>query len=146
MTALSFVVNDNHYMFDISDVNSIIELETASVKPMPDSPDFLLGITQHRNRAIGVLSAAVLFGQSQSINTTFKSIVIVKGEEQYAVVVDEVQGVRSIEDTSIQHSVAADVNPYASSVFNDGETLYLIIDVTQLIDFKNIGGTHVQEN
>ena len=137
---LSFDINSKLYLFNISQVHSIIKKQVNDIRPLPESPPFFVGLTQLRESTIGVMCASALFDNKRLTVKDEYDVIIVKtsNEELYGIIVDIVHGVKNIEPEQLtENTMMGQLNPYILKVYNDSENLHLLVDVNRLVEIKN---------
>lgn len=146
---LSFSVKNQSYLFDIKDVNSIVEKEFHEIRKIPDTPEYFVGVTQLREKTIGIIDCNYLFNNTKTETDKKIKVIIVysESEELYGIIVHDVNGVIEIpEDSSIkQDAISKELNQYVVGIYQKGEEIQLIIDVNLLINFKKINVSYVKK-
>lgn len=144
---LSFNVGTELFLINIEQVNSIIKKESKDVVPLPEAPKFFLGLSQLREKTIGILSAAILFDKEFTQKEEL-DVVIVKtqSDELYGVVVDAINGVINVEPSELQtNDMMSKLNQYVLNVYRDENGLYLVIDANRLVEIKNVKGVEYED-
>lgn len=130
---LSFEIKNQLYLFDIEDVNSIIEKHPDEISRVPDTPKYFLGITQLREKTISVIDSNLFLNKEKVGTNGDLSIIIINQESDklYGIAVDRVLGVLEIPKDSLakKDSIFDKINPYIKGVYQDKENIQLIIDV-----------------
>lgn len=138
---LIFTVGDDSYMFNIKGVHSIVKKKVGEIRSLPESPDYFLGLTQLREKTIGVISASKLF-EKKVESTEEYEVIIVNGEDEdiYGITVDSVIGVKNIEDVQdiANNLLSSQVSKYIDKVYHEEGEIYLILNLQKLLDFKNL--------
>ena len=98
---LTFHVDDGDYGVEISYVTEIIEM--PEITPVPQTPDFIKGITNLRGTITPVIDLRLRFGHDESEYTDHTCIIVLSMNDiSVGIIVDEVQDVAVIEDENIQ--------------------------------------------
>lgn len=138
---ISFSIFDKLYLMDVNDVHSIIKKKKEEIKSIPEAPDYFLGVTELRDKIIGIISGNMIFDLKKRKDKIdeYYIIIIKYNKELFGLVVDEILDIKQIDENNLQSNfVINQLNTYSSSVYNDGQKLYLVIDVERMIESKNI--------
>lgn len=137
---LTFMLGDNEYGVEILRVQSIQGWKSAT--PIPNSPDYVLGVTNLRGAVVPIVDLRRRFNlESKDFGPTTVVIVVrVDGLEQNRIVgmvVDGVSEVYSVERRSIQP--APDVGENVDLKFVHGlstmnDRMLILLDIDKLLD------------
>ncbi|MBI3610096.1 MAG: purine-binding chemotaxis protein CheW [Nitrospirae bacterium] len=98
---VSFKVDDKQYAIDITKIIEIIYYKKAT--PLPQSPEFIEGVVDLRNRVIPVLDLKKRLQLLSKTDRRPNHILIVRVHDKtIGIVVDEVQQVLSVDEGQIQ--------------------------------------------
>ncbi len=109
-----------------------IAIPASRVTPMPNMPDCVLGLLNHKSRVIWVIDLAQLLGlQTQVLTMQQYNIAIIRiGKKPLGLVVPEIKGiVRFTKETMISPigEVLPELTPYLCGCFTqDQETLWVL--------------------
>jgi len=136
---LLFEINSNHFTFVVKDVNSIITKKSSEIRHVPDMPSFIKGLTQLREKTIAIIDLSNLFFSKKNESQEYTIIIINYKNDLFGIIVDKVHNIKNIEDTEIQDSFfVKDFNKYIRGVYNEGETMWLIIDIEILMSIRKM--------
>lgn len=97
-----FKLNDGEYAFDVKIVREAIKEDEKDIKPVPNVPEFIKGITNVRGKAIPVID---LEKKLELEERASKYMIIVEIEESTAaILVDDVEEVKSIEKKKMKQA------------------------------------------
>ena len=137
---LTFLLGDEEYGVEILRVHGIQGWDSAT--PMPNSPDYVLGVTNLRGAVVPIIDLRRRFGmESREFDRTTVVIVVrIEGVNQDRVVgmvVDGVSEVHSVEKSSIQAApdFGGDIDAkFVSGLATIDDRLLILLDVDRLID------------
>lgn len=137
---LTFMLGDEEYGVEILRVHGIQGWDSAT--PIPNSPDYVLGVTNLRGAVVPIIDLRRRFGmESKEFDRTTVVIVVnIKGVNQdriVGMVVDGVSEVHSVEESSIQPApdFGGDIDArFVCGLATIDERLLILLDVDRLID------------
>lgn len=137
---LTFMLGSEEYGVEILRVHGIQGWD--SVTPIPNSPDYLLGVTNLRGAVVPIMDLRRRFGmESKEFGRTTVVIVVkiegIKQDRIVGMVVDGVTEVHSVEKSSIQPApdFGGDIDAqFVSGLATIDERLLILLDVDKLID------------
>jgi len=137
---LAFNTNTRLYLFSIDQVHSIIKKKSETIRYVPEVPPYFTGLTQLRENTIGIIDASMILDAKRHPFAEEYNIVVVHcGQETYGILVNEVIGVKNVEEDEIKiNNFVSEVSTYVDGIYNDDDTLYLIVDANRFINVKQI--------
>lgn len=120
-------------------LNSALEIiQLSEITPLPNLPEWILGICNIRGEIISVVDLKKFF-QIQA--TGFKSgnqIVVIRNKAlKLGIVVDKIRGLLSVDpsDPGLQESILTEekISPYISAVFASEDEIVHLLDVEKLL-------------
>lgn len=141
-------------LVDIGELKAALELQrvqevvpAATLSPLPEAPDWVLGTLNLRGRSIPVVHVAHRLGGAPRALALSDLIVIVRTESGLAgLVVSQVgavQVIRAHADKSILETPHA---PYIVGSWSDGTTARLILGVSELFRHTDLSALALHEN
>lgn len=116
------------------DVQSVIEL--GSITPVPQTPDFIAGITAMRSQALTVIDCRRALGFNASDwNTDPRAAVVSVGGYSYALMIDAIEDITTSigEPGQITGGFGADWSRVATGMIETSDGPALLIDLAALI-------------
>ena len=100
---LTFAAGDEHYGFYILDVSDIIEMPEVPV--IPTAPDFVLGLMNHRGKAVPVMDLRLRLGLPEGDYDERSCVIVIEINTMLCgLAVDRVSDVETIPPESIAAS------------------------------------------
>ena len=133
---MTFNIDSEEYGLEISSVKEIIEM--VPITRVPDSPDYVEGIINLRGDIIGVLDVRKRFSKIPKPYDAQTCIIVVEHEEYVlGLIVDSVNEVATIAESSIAAPPNAKLNHYNQYIrnigrINDNEVV-LLLDLEKLL-------------
>ncbi len=135
MQYIGFTMNNNEYTIPILKVQEIVNLPRLT--KLPQVPHYIEGITNLRGRIIPIVNLKKLAGfGGDSIGE--KVIVVTTGRITFGVLIDEITGVITIEDSSIEPPTDFNTSEIVSGVAKVGEKLLVLLDTRKLIPLEDM--------
>ncbi|MCL4458275.1 MAG: protein phosphatase CheZ [Nitrospirae bacterium] len=138
MQYIGFIMNKNEYTIPILKVQEIINL--PQVTKMPQSPNYIEGITNLRGRIIPIVNLKRLVRLNGGDSAGEKVIVVTSGRVTFGVLVDGITGVVDIEDSEIEPTeniMKANIEQ-VSGVAKVNDRLITILDTKKLIPMEDM--------
>ncbi|MBI5212778.1 MAG: protein phosphatase CheZ, partial [Nitrospirae bacterium] len=138
MQYIGFIMNNNEYTIPILKVQEIINL--PQVTKMPQSPNYIEGITNLRGRIIPVVNLKKLVRLNGGDSVGEKVIVVTSGRVTFGVLVDGITGVVDIEDSEIEptENIMKAHIEQVSGVAKVNDRLITILDAKKLIPMEDM--------
>ncbi|HAK87947.1 MAG TPA: hypothetical protein DHV16_01005 [Nitrospiraceae bacterium] len=138
MQYIGFIMNNNEYTIPILKVQEIINL--PQVTKMPQSPNYIEGITNLRGRIIPVVNLKKLVRLNGGDSAGEKVIVVTSGRVTFGVLVDGITGVVDIEDSEIEptENIMKAHIEQVSGVAKVNDRLITILDAKKLIPMEDM--------
>jgi len=134
---LAFKLGDDLFMLTINNVHSIIQKENKEIRPIPNSPDYIAGITSLREKALLIINGQLLFNKPFEQKEEYVIIVLKDETSNIGLIVDQVIAVMQIDEDKIQTKNSF---IYSSSitqgVYLDKENMYLVLDPEKVLQLK----------
>jgi len=143
MRGLSFLVNDEYYVVDVTLVHKVAR--KLSVTPVPSAPDEVIGIANLKGRVVTVLSLFQLLGHIERRNKKYNSraikAVVFKtlfgSDDQLGLFIDKPGNLVDIDDNNIRlpsFPIGADDSFCISGISEVDNRLYRIINIDLIIN------------
>ncbi len=130
-----FLINKEYFGIDISNINSIIQM--PNITSVPNGPEYLLGMTNVRDRVIPIVSLHKRMNYGEECVTKDSRVIILnlENDELMGVVVDDVKEVIKIANDEIQDSspFVKKEESFISGVGRKENNLISIFEVSSLI-------------
>lgn len=132
---IAFNLGDEEFGADINQVREIIRV--GSITPIPDSPNFIKGITNVRGEITVVVDLKERFFLSRKKEVESKHIIITEQEKNlFGLVADEVTEVLRIPETEIKSTpelVTRIDRTYVSGVITLEDRLIILLDLAKVL-------------
>lgn len=141
---LVFKLNDNSYAVPLSDVKEVIGLPT--MVPVPQSPNYLLGLINLRGRVISAIDLKTKIGMGKGHDVKRPAMILIEGNVTVmGCVVDAISEVLSIKEDEIERHVKENVPVTSSYIqgiarFKD-KPMILLLDLKKATDLGEYGKT-----
>ena len=101
---LEFLIAGERYAVDTASVREVYPLK--EITPVPGAPGFVLGVISVRGRICSVVDLGQIFGLTPGERGTEAMAVVLRGPKmEFAIVADEVAGMRRISTAALQTSL-----------------------------------------
>ncbi len=131
-------------------VGKVIELDRLpAYTPVPNTPGFVLGVTNVRGDVLAVIDLRRLLGGDLSNRSETARLLTIRssvGDMQTGLVVDSLQGMRAVEPEATRPAPESGDSdePLVSGLFDDKDGEIRVFDVDRFFDFepiKNLGAS-----
>lgn len=132
------VFTNNHQSFalDISYIERIIEFQQP--KKIPESSSYLLGVIQYNDNILPVIDLTKRLYDVYSTGSVDDKIIVVSYKDKHiGLVVDEMQGIQSFEDSQFEQSKVNTqiAKEYILGFIKTSEDITIVLDTNKLFDF-----------
>ena len=135
-----FRLGDEEFAADINQVREVIS--KGLVTAMPDSPDFVKGVTSVRGEIAVVIDLKARFSAIPGQAVESKHVVITEQENHlFGLMVDEVTDVLRLPETEIKAApkpLTSFQNVQVNGVINIGNRLILLLDLTNVLSAESL--------
>jgi len=138
-----FTLDNEEYAVSVFDVREVIEI--PDITPVPNSPEFVLGLINLRGKIISVINLEEKFNLKRDGAEVSANIVVIDSDGRlFGVVVDNVVGVRRISKKHIQNTPDTVYNKIdkkyvkGTVVITEGDEDETTERILLLLDIKNI--------
>jgi purine-binding chemotaxis protein CheW len=135
-----FEINTELYGVDIAAVESIIKMQ--AITRIPQSPDFVEGVTNLRGKILPVIDLRRRFGMPEHEVDRNSRIVIVNLEEmETGMIVDRVSEVATLNDDMVGPvpKIAATINAtFITGIANFDERLVILLDLKRIVSESEV--------
>ncbi|MFB0555605.1 MAG: chemotaxis protein CheW [Phycisphaerae bacterium] len=135
-----FNLGDEEYGANINQVREIIR--TRTITPIPDSPDFIKGVSNVRGEIPVIIDLKARFFLPQDEDVESKNIVITEQEKNiFGLLVDEVTEVLRIPETDIKPTpelVTRIDRTYISGMITIENRLIILLDLTKVLSEEEL--------
>lgn len=137
---LIFNLGDEEYGVNINQVREIIR--TGNITPIPDSPDFIKGVSNVRGEIPVIIDLKERFFLPQDKNIESKNIVITEqGKNLFGLLVDEVTEVLRIPETKVKTTpelITRIDRTYISGMLTIGNRLIILLDLSKVLSGEEL--------
>jgi len=129
---------DQNFALDIARIERIIEYTTP--KKVPETAEFLKGVIPYNGQVLPIIDLnRRLYGVNAQDSEKAKVIVISWNGTFLGLMVDEVLGIRNLEETAFEDAALGDgrlSREYVRGFIKIGEDLIIHLDTDRLFDFR----------
>lgn len=101
---VTFKLAGERYAIESCYVEEVYPLE--QVTSLPNTPSFVYGVINVRRKVVSVINLKKIFDLPESTsNNKEKAIILDNKRMQFAILVDEIEGVNKISENNLQHSL-----------------------------------------
>lgn len=129
---------DQNFALDIARIERIIEYTTP--KKVPETAEFLKGVIPYNGQVLPIIDLnRRLYGVDAKDSEKAKVIVISWNGTFLGLMVDEVLGIRNLEETAFEDAALGDgrlSREYVRGFIKAGEDLIIHLDTDRLFDFR----------
>ena len=144
MKYLMFSLKERKYLIEIDKVNSIVKKNREDIRSLPEAPSWILGLSNLRQKIILMIDLRKRLRLPATITEEFY-VVMVRSEDDIAgMVVDEVNGVISINEELKKPNTIIDVE-YIKGILLKDDDIYILIDPDKIFDFDIKQFTQIKE-
>jgi len=133
---VSFNLANEDYGIDIASVDGIIKLQ--EITTVPNTPDFVEGVTNLRGSVLPVIDLRKRFGLQQVDASRDTRIVVVNmGHSKVGMIVDGVSEVLTIPESAIEPTppmVTTVDSAYITGIAKVEERLIILVDLTKILN------------
>lgn len=137
---LIFNLGDEEYGANINQVREIIR--TGIITPIPDSPDFIKGVSNVRGEIPVIIDLKARFFLPQDKDVESKNIVITEQEKNvFGLLVDEVTEVLRIPETEVKATpelLTGIDRAYISGVITIEDRLIILLDLSKILSGEEL--------
>lgn len=137
---LIFNLGDEEYGANINQVREIIR--TGNITPIPDSPDFIKGVSNVRGEIPVIIDLKARFFLPQNKDVESKNIVITEQEKNvFGLLVDEVTEVLRIPETEVKATpelLTGIDRAYISGVITIEDRLIILLDLSKILSEEEL--------
>jgi purine-binding chemotaxis protein CheW len=130
-----FIMGGKEFAIEIGLVVEILQRQEAM--PVPNMPDFLVGIIDLRGRVIPVIDLRKRFHMAPVAKSKDRIIIVRKGRERLGMVVDNVMEIVPLESKGITAPPSIFKGPgseYLKKIGKTGGRMIVILDVDRLLN------------
>ena len=132
-----FTNNQQSFALEISFIERIIEFQQP--KKIPESSSYLLGVIQYNDNVLPVIDLTKrLYDVYSTGGVDDKIIVVTYKDKQIGLVVDEMQGIKSFEESQFEKSkVNTEISKeYIQGFIKTSDDITIVLDTNKLFDFE----------
>ncbi len=131
---VSFMIGENEYALDISEVQEVVKYQ--EVTPLPKVPDFILGVINLRGKIIPIIDLGKRIGIEDKKENSKKIIIVKKNNELYGLLVDKVKGVLKVSENEIEEIKYGEVKlseKYIKGLIRRGDDIIIILNLDNIL-------------
>lgn len=135
---LCFRLENENYALPLADVKEVLAI--PDITPIPQVPNYFLGIMNLRGQVISVIDLRLKIGLKGAKSAETCIIIIEHGETCVGIVVDEVRSVMTLQEGDLKPAPdmgGAKRAQYITGVVNRDEELILTLDIARALDLQN---------
>jgi len=129
-----FFLDGERYAFNIDSVMEVVEIQ--SIMPVPETPDYIMGVVNLRGEILTVLDTKLRLGLRKSVINEQKRLMIIQTKEyRVGIIVDGLPVVVRLDEDRIKSESSA-INPAIDAKFIKGEIedeFLIVLDEESLI-------------
>ena len=137
---LVFQLGEEFYAMPLLDVREVIAVPDST--PVPNSPDHFTGIMNLRGQVISIFDLRKKLNIKPADKTEENAVIIIDiNSINIGIVIDEVSSVQAISEEEISGAPELDskhANKYLYGVAKKNDKLILMIDLTKVLDVKDL--------
>lgn len=135
--AIIFSNYRQNFALDVVKVERIIEFELP-VK-IPEAAEFLMGVIQYNGQVLPVIDLNMRFyGISSNHDSKSKIIVVQWNDTFLGLVVDEVTGIRNVDENRFEYAALSDgllSRDYVEGFIKSDDEIVIFLETSKLFDF-----------
>jgi purine-binding chemotaxis protein CheW len=138
----------NHIVFGLNgaryavSIRSVLELDRLSpITPVPNTPEFILGVTNVRGDVVSVLDLRRLLGMPPMARPETGRLIQVRplgGVVRSGILVDSILGMRPVRTGRIEPAATGDVEPALDGVYADNPEPLRVLNIEKLFETEQI--------
>ncbi len=133
---LSFSINSELYLIDITRIHGIIMKNADDITPVPNTPPFFIGLIQTNKHIISIISTSTILSNTPLIKKEKYNVIVIK-DKPYGIIIDVVYSIIDASSEKLTTKPVTELNPCVINIYNSGDDIYSIIDVDKLIGIKS---------
>lgn len=140
MRVLAFSLGGENYCAEIRQVSSVVRVE--SMTHIPNAPDFVIGVTNHRGQILPVIDIRGFFGLPQKKRTRKSRVIIseVTGSA-IGIIADEVKQAMEIDSAAVQPplaTVSGKLAAYTKGQIQTPDSIITILDLEKVLRSEDV--------
>lgn len=132
-----FSNNKQNFALEIERIERIIEYSTP--KKLPETADYILGVIKYNEKVLPVIDLNKrLYGRDGEIKDSNKIIVVLWKSAHLGLVVDDILGIRTIDEESFEESQIGEESissEYIKGFIKSDEDIIILMDTDKLFSF-----------
>ena len=132
---LTFMLNNENFAVAVSNVIEIVGMQDFT--RVPDSPEFMLGVLNLRERNINIIDAHIRLGLAATEYGNQACIIVVEHKNRISgILADCLSEVLSIYKESIQPAPMYQQKDFIQGISIHGDKPYILLNVATMIDLS----------
>lgn len=135
--AIIFRNYGQNFALDVVKIERIIEFELP-VK-IPEAANFLMGVIQYNGKVLPIINLNIRFyGISSNHDSKSKIIVVQWNNSLLGLVVDEVTGIRNVDENLFEYAALSDgllSRDYVEGFIKSDDEIIIFLETSKLFDF-----------
>jgi len=126
-----------NFALDVVKIERIIEFELP-VK-IPESANFLMGVIQYNGKVLPIIDLNIRFYGISSKHDSKSKIIVVQWNDSFlGLVVDEVTGIRNVDENLFEYAALSDgllSRDYVEGFIKSDDEIVIFLETSKLFDF-----------
>ena len=136
---LFITLANSHYCINIKFIKELITKNNLKISPLPNTPDFIKGITNLRGEFVTIFDLYNYLSKRQSIETSSQKLILINSEEyKIAFLADDIQYIKTIDNSKLYMHDSRGGNKYVYAEFYEDDELYSILNVERILLDKQL--------
>ena len=132
-----FVNCDQSFALEISKIERIIEY--SQPKRVPETSEYLLGVIKYNGNVLPIVDLSIrLYGTASCAENQSKIVVVQLNGNLVGLVVDEIVGIRTVEDDSFEDAAVGQGNiskEYVKGFIKNEDDIIILLETDKIFNF-----------
>ncbi|HCX64720.1 MAG TPA: hypothetical protein DHN33_05875 [Eubacteriaceae bacterium] len=132
-----FVNCDQSFALEISKIERIIEY--SQPKRVPETSEYLLGVIKYNGNVLPIVDLSIrLYGTASCAKTQSKIVVVQLNGNLVGLVVDEIVGIRTVEDDSFEDASVGEgtiSKEYVKGFIKNEDDIIILLETDKIFNF-----------
>ena len=136
LNIVEFMLGEEKYAISAEYTKQVSTLKDYTV--LPCVPSYVIGITKLHEQIISVIDIRQFFGMQHTVTNLDKLIILQSNEMSFGIIADSVIGMKTIQITSIQHSISTLDDARKKYFYGLSDEQTIILDGFKILSDKEI--------